>query len=350
MKVVLIGASGNIGTALLERLRLLPEHEVHAIARRKPSFAEPAAHVAWHESDIRADDLVPLLQGADVVVNLAWLFHPSHSSETTWASNVGGTTRLLEAIHETSVPRLIHSSSIAAYAPRVGEAPVDETWPTSGASSAAYAREKAYIERLLDIFERDRPSTAVVRVRPAFVFQRRAATQQRRLFGGPLVPGRLIRPSLIPLVPFPSGLRLQAIHTADVADALVLALGSDFRGALNLCADDVLGSGDVATLPDAHSIELPARAVKSVLQLAWTLHLAPADPQVFDALMSLPTLANDAAKRELGWRPTHGAGEALAAFLDGLRHGVDHPTPPLDDESSGRLRSREFMSGLGARE
>lgn len=53
-------------------------------------------------------------------------------------------------------------------------------------------------------------------MRPAFTFKRQSATQQRRLFAGPFLPGRRARPKVLPDIP---GLRIQAVHTADVAEA-----------------------------------------------------------------------------------------------------------------------------------
>jgi hypothetical protein len=70
---------------------------------------------------------------------------------------------------------------------------VDETWPTHSLPSAGYGREKAYVERVLDAFEARHPDTRVVRLRPAFIFQRSAATEQRRIFAGPFLPNPLLQ-------------------------------------------------------------------------------------------------------------------------------------------------------------
>lgn len=350
MKVVVLGASGNIGTALLMRLRALGGHEVVAVARRVPDQGSRSDGVSWRACDVRSHDLVEVLRGADAVVNLTWLFHPSHDADSTWQSNVGGTARILDAVQETGVRNLIHASSIAAYSPAADEAPIDESWPTGGASSAAYAREKAYIERLLDIFERDVDSCRVVRLRPAFVFHRRAATQQRRLFAGPFVPGRLVRPGLVPVLPYPKGLSVQTIHADDVASAIALALEADYRGALNLCADEALGAEDVGDLFEARSVSVAPPVIKGVLRAGWLLHAVPADPHLFDALLRLPIMSTATAKSALGWKPGVSASDALAEFLSGLRAGAGGHTPPLDPRTSGVLRSHEFKTGVGAGE
>ena len=105
--------------------------------------------------------------------------------------NVAGTARLLTAASEAGVPRLVVASSVGAYSPGLGAA-VDETWPTHGIPTAAYSREKAYVERMLDEFEARHPSTRVVRLRPGFILRREASVQQRRLFGGPFAPARTL--------------------------------------------------------------------------------------------------------------------------------------------------------------
>ena len=51
MKVVITGATGNVGTALLRRLAEEPDVEVHGISRRRPA-AEPPFDITWTPIDI----------------------------------------------------------------------------------------------------------------------------------------------------------------------------------------------------------------------------------------------------------------------------------------------------------
>ncbi|MEV7396996.1 NAD-dependent epimerase/dehydratase family protein [Aeromicrobium sp. NPDC092404] len=350
MKIVIVGASGNIGSALVREISS-SGHEIVGVARRVPEVTPRAEHLAsvrWESADIATSDLDPLVAGADVVVHLAWLFQPSHDPDLTWASNAVGTRRLLDAAGRQGVPAVIVSSSVAAYSPGQGT-PVDEDWPTDGPSSAAYAREKAYVERLLDVFELEHPDTRVVRVRPAFVFQRSAATAQRRLFGGPLLPGRLLDPKLIPMLPVPTGLQMQTVHSGDLARALAAAIERPVRGAFNITTDDVLDRDALAEVFSAKALDVPAGVVRHALGAAWRLHLVPAPGNLFDALMRLPVMSAERAKAELDWQPQHTGREALEAFLEGVRHGAGSTMPPLDPKSSGPLRSREFGTGIGSR-
>lgn len=353
MRVVVVGATGNVGTALLAALDAEPSvNEVVAVARRLPETSDSAgetSEISWRAADIATDDLDTLLAGADAVVHLAWLFQPTHRADVTWANNVIGTSRLLEAVDRAGVRALVYSSSVGAYSPRADSEPVDESWPTHGASSAAYAREKAYVERLVDLFEERVPGCRVAILRPAFIFQRGAATQQRRLFGGPLVPGSLVRPELLPVLPLPRGLLLQTVHADDVAQALRAAVLADVSGAFNVCADDVLDGGDLATLFDARVGTVPPRLARAAASVAWRAHAVPAAPELLDALLAVPLMDNARAKSQLGWSPQVSAIDALTEFFAGLRSGAGHPTPPLDPDSGGRFRLRELVSGVGNR-
>lgn len=350
MRVVVIGASGNVGTATIDALLEDPAvTHIVAVARRRPDPLSPADRqgVEWRSADIRHDVLDPIVDGADAVIHLAWLFHPSHRPEQTWDNNVVGTVRLLEALERCNVPVLVVSSSVAAYSPRRNAESVEESWPTHGTSAAAYTREKAYVERLLDSFEARVPACRVVRMRPAFIFHERAASQQRRLFAGPLLPGSLVRPSLIPVLPLPRGLLLQTVHADDVGRAFAASVGSVAAGPFNLCADQVLDTDDLAQLFGAKPVTVPPAFVKAVLRAAWTVHAVPAAPDLFDALMRVPVMSNERAKTGLGWKPRVSASDAIRDFLAGLQSGAGYPTPPLDPQTGGPFRSREVATGVG---
>lgn len=353
MKIVIFGASGNIGSALIRELASTDHapHDIVGVARRIPEVtmhAQELASVRWESADIATTDLDPIVANADVVVHLAWLFQPSHDPDLTWQTNAVGTQRLLDAAARQEVSAVIANSSIAAYSPSDGP-PVDESWPTDGPSSASYVREKVYVERLLDIFELEHPEVRVVRFRPAFVFQRSAATSQRRLFAGPLLPGKLLDPRFIPFLPVPRGLRMQAVHAGDLARALAAAVERPVSGAFNITADDILDREALADVFSAKALAISLGITRHALAAAWRLHLVPAPANLFDALMRLPVISAARAKAELEWQPEHSGREALEAFLEGVRHAAGSTMPPLDPKSSGPLRVKEFKTGIGSK-
>ena len=77
MRVVVVGATGNVGTSLVQALAAEPEvTSVLGLARRLPGWRPDGVEWATVDigSDAGSDDLVGHLRGADVVVHLAWLF------------------------------------------------------------------------------------------------------------------------------------------------------------------------------------------------------------------------------------------------------------------------------------
>jgi UDP-glucose 4-epimerase len=347
MRVVVLGATGNVGTAVVRALGADPEIEtILGVARRAPALE--LAKVEWRSADILDADLVRLFRGADAVIHLAWLIQPSRVEDQLRAVNVEGSRRVLEALAGAAVPRLLYASSVGAYSEGPKDREVDEAWPTDGVPSSFYSRHKAEVERLLDRFERDHPDQSVVRLRPALIFRKEAATGIRRLFLGPLFPGALAREALIPVVPELDRLRFQAVHGEDVADAYRLALHSEARGAFNLAAEPVLDSAVLAELLGARPVRLPAAALRGAASVTWRMRLQPSPPGWVDMALAVPLLDSARARDDLGWRPRFSATEALLELLEGLREGAGYPTPPLDPVTSGPLRSREFRTGVGA--
>ncbi len=349
MRVVVLGASGNAGTALLRALEAEPRvEEVVAVARRPPGRWDSAKTV-WRSADVVADPLAPLLAGADAVVHLAWLIQPSRDREQTRAVNVGGSRRVMEAVGAAGVPALIYASSVGAYSPGPKDRHVDEAWPTGGVPSSFYSRDKAEVERLLDAFERDQPDVRVVRLRPGLIFQRGAASEIRRLFAGPFLPSRLVDPKWIPIVPRHPRLRFQAVHADDVADAYRRAIVGDARGAFNVAAEPVLDGEALGRLLNARPVPVPAPVLRGAAAAAFHLRLTPTPAGWVDMALAVPLMDTTRAREVLGWQPTRDAGDTLLELLDGIRTQAGSPTPTLAPGGDGRLRSREILSGVGAR-
>ena len=104
MRVAIVGATGNAGTALLRALAADPQvTSVLGLARRLPDRpAEPYAGAEWASVDVAteepddavADRLAERFRGCDAVVHLAWLIQPNRERDLLRRANVDGTRRV----------------------------------------------------------------------------------------------------------------------------------------------------------------------------------------------------------------------------------------------------------------
>ena len=329
MRVVVTGASGNVGTSLLRALAADNEvEEIVGLARRRPLHAFPKTE--WRSADVERDDLVPLFRGADCVVHLAWAIQPSHDLASLRRTNVDGSGRVFRAVRDAGVPALVHASSVGAYSPGPKDRAVEESWPTEGTPTSFYARHKAEVEALLDRFQLEAAETRVVRLRPGLIFKRSSAEEQRRYFLGPLFPRMLARRGALAVVPDIPGLRFQAVHTRDVAEAYRLAVVGDARGAYNVAAEPVLDAPTLVQALGARLIPVPAAVARQAAAVSWRLRLQPTPPGWLDMGLSVPIMDTSRAREALGWEPRHSSVEAIRQVLSGIAEAEGEPTPPLE--------------------
>lgn len=348
MRIVVTGATGNVGISVVASLVADPKIEsILGVARRRPEWAP--AKVEWAEADVSSAALEPLFAGADAVIHLAWLIQPSRDESVTAATNVTGSSRVFSAAAAAGVPKIVYASSVGVYSLGPKDRAVDESYPTEGIPTSFYSRHKSEVERILDSFEVRHPNVTVVRLRPGLIFSREAASGIRRLFAGPLLPSPLVRRALIPFIPDLQRLRFQAVHSSDVGEAYRLATLRDASGAYNVAANPVLDPERLSELLGARRVRMPSRVLRSAADITWRLRLHPSPPGWLDMALGVPIMDASRIRNELGWEPQRTAGESLMELIEGMGESAGFPTPPLDPNTGGPLRSREVLTGVGAR-
>ncbi|WP_312736912.1 NAD(P)-dependent oxidoreductase [Stenotrophomonas sp.] len=145
MRILVTGASGFVGGALLRRLADVPGVEALGVARRPLPLPHYAA------LDLSQPFELPLRP--DVVVHAAARVTPWGSPAQFRQQNVDTTARVIDFCRRAGHPRLLLVSSTAVFYREAHQYDLDEDSPIGPAFLNEYARSKAAAERLLAGYE-----------------------------------------------------------------------------------------------------------------------------------------------------------------------------------------------------
>jgi len=324
LTVAVTGPTGTFGFGLLP---FLQEDErigrVVGVARRP---FDPASQ-GWDKMEYRRGDvrdaaaLEQALEGADVVVHLAFMITGAASPETIHAINVEGTLNAFRAARAVGAKRFVYASSVAAYGfHRDNPVGMTEEWPARPADRLFYAREKAELEQLLAEEAGDAPEPGLYLLRPPIVVGPHAvgAKDLAPDFLDPLMRplAGLVRNGLPIPVPLPvPDLPMQFIHEEDVGQALFLCiLGTGTPGVYNIAGDGLVSATQVARELGFVPIAVPGRPVQSAARVGAALAGLPGMPPAagwVEALTHPAIMDTEKAKRELHWIPRYSGVEAV---------------------------------------
>ncbi|HCX85979.1 MAG TPA: epimerase [Micrococcales bacterium] len=351
MRIVVVGATGNIGTALLRAIaQRQTVTSVDAVSRRGPGRLPDlggVARVRHHWLDVAGPDssgaraLADIAIGADAVVHLAWSAERSATAAT--AANVAITRSVLRAA--TRARHLVVASCASVYAASFGDEPRDETWPTTGIADSPLSLDKVGLERLVDEFSNRHPRVVVTRLRPAITLQEAAGAELVRRHAGLFLP-RVGLGEKVPLLLWPEGLGLQVAHADDVAAALVSAVERRVPGAFNVASPEVLDGEQVAeAIGAARLVEVSRSLARTTHRAAWWAHLVRARPEWLDTLAGQPVLDTTRARDLLGVVPTWSAADVLATAARGVAQRREGWTPALSRHHEPAQEAGEEQAG-----
>jgi nucleoside-diphosphate-sugar epimerase len=341
-RVVVTGATGNIGSAVVRALQGRG-HDVVGLARRPPARTTAATPpVTWETADLDHPQCEPLLRSlvahADAVVHLAWAFQPMRRPRYLARACVGVLDLVARTTLAHSDARFVHVSSVAAYSPRRTEELVDEDWPRDGIPGATYSRLKVEAERALAARTGQWHAAGRVAVlRPCLVGQYDAGGPMLRCGAPAWLPGGLLRH--VPVVPVDERFGLQMVHADDVADAVLRVVEQRAHGSYNLAADGLVRGADVAAALRARPVRVRQEVARSAVAAAWHAHLHPLDPGWVDMALQAPWVDTRRAREVLGWRPLHSGVDVLGELLRGMADGAGGCR-------SGALRPRSVLDGV----
>lgn len=283
MKIVVTGGSGNVGTALR---RHLPFEDAQVDVRGLSSLRDA-------------------FRGADVVIHLAWAIKPTNTG-----TNIDGSEHVLAACVKEQVGHLIVASSVAAYGPAPRWSRVDESWALTGIAGNTYSAHKVRLEEMLSRY----PMPHSV-IRPCGIGQASAARQIRRWLLSPLLP-----PKLLPYLPIPlwNDLRLQLVHSDDVARAIAEIVRRKAFGAFNLASEPVLTAPMIAGRVGAARLPVPYPVIERLAGATAKLGLQPLTPEWVRMADQAPLVRTTRAREQLEWWPEHDARDVLREVITAM--------------------------------
>jgi nucleoside-diphosphate-sugar epimerase len=328
LTVAVTGPTGEIGQAVVEALDRAPEvRRVVGMARR-PFDVEATGlkKLEYRRGDVLEPEAVAgLVEGADVVIHLAFII--MGSAEESRLVNLDGSRNVFEAAVKAGVPRLVYTSSVAAYGfHKDNPQPLSEEVPARGSDSHYYSAQKAEVEQML-AETLEGTSTAAYVFRPCIVAGPSAPLLIDSLPYTQLserMPGAVRSlldgvPILRPVLPDP-GVPFQLIHHDDVASAVRAAVtGKGPPGPYNLAGSGRLTVRTLAEELGWYSIPMPDLAVDAVAEMVSRLGFLPAQAQWIAAFREPVLMTTAKARSELGWRPRHGALRTLRETITAAR-------------------------------
>lgn len=166
MKITLIGASGFVGTRLIELLKQ-NNYFLQNVYKKQSRFHSEITVIA---DVLDKNNLVTLLDNTDVVILLA----AEHRDDVTPTSlyydvNVGGMRNTLEAMEANGVKRIIFTSSVAVYG--LNKNNPTETYPADPFNH--YGKSKWEAEKVLQEWYKVHPDWNINVIRPTVIFGER---------------------------------------------------------------------------------------------------------------------------------------------------------------------------------
>ena len=315
MKYLVTGASGFVGFALLERLKLNGDTVVEVGRRQSGSDAGCFFQI----NDFSADTLfTEALSGCDVVIHLAARVHVMHDSADDplaafQAVNLHGTVNLARQAARAGVRRFVYVSSIKVNGEYTCGQPfteLDEPKPQD-----PYAVSKWQAEQALHQIGRETGMEIVI-VRPPLVY-------------GPGVKANFY--SLMKLVskrlPLPLGAirnRRSMIYVGNLADALITcATHPAAAGQTYLVSDGEDVSTPQLVKEIAAAMQRPDRVFPFLLSVMRFCARMIGRSSAVDRLTQSLEIDSSKIRKELGWRPPYSMQQGLRVTADWFLQSKD---------------------------
>lgn len=299
MKYLITGGSGYIGGRLTQVLLEREETELIVNVDVRPAPVMQA-RTDYVRGDVRDRAMLRSLlerHEVDALIHLAFMLNPIHDEARMYDIDVNGTQAVLEAAAEAGTGQLLVTSSATAYgAFPDNPVPIAEDQPVRGMPDFSYARDKAEIDRLCQLWAAEHPDRVMTIVRPCIVFGPKVDNYIVRTFDAPFLP--LTEAADVPV---------QFVHEDDLVSALIGLLDARAAGVFNIGGDGTMTLRETAELIGIRTREMKFSSVYRLYRLLWALHLPSAEaPAGSLSMMRYPwVVSNEKLKAAVGWEPRY---------------------------------------------
>ncbi|WP_095098485.1 NAD-dependent epimerase/dehydratase family protein [Pseudomonas sp. Irchel 3A5] len=301
MKILVTGATGFIGNALLHKLVTEPEYQVTGSTRQQSPEPSVASLIQVGTANA-ATDWSAALQGVDVVIHVAaHLATRGSSLEELRRTNVDGTLTLARQALSAGTQRFIFISSVGVNGSTTHHAPFNEI--SLPAPTDDYARSKLEAEQALQKLLHGTAMDLVI-IRPPLVYAGHAPRNFAKLMqwvrSGIPMPFAAIhnRRSMIALENLVDFIALCIKHPAAANELFLVSDGTDLSTA-QMVTHLASGIGTTARL-----VPVPESLLRRGAKL---LGRGP----MYSTLCASLVVDSDKARRLLGWTPPLATIDAL---------------------------------------
>ncbi|KIC47334.1 epimerase [Ruegeria sp. ANG-S4] len=310
-RILITGAAGAVGSALLEDLKNRPDIDVVATDLREPSRLPGNARFV--RMDVTGDDPQTVIGEIrpQTVVHLASVVTPGPNStrEIEYQVDVEGTRNVLGASICAGVRRLVVTSSGAAYGYHADNpVPLNEADAIRGNQEFAYAWHKRLVEEMLADARQAAPDLEQVVLRVGTVLGEHIENQITALFHKPRLLG--LKGCDSPFV---------FIWDQDLAEILVRAATDGPAGIFNVAGDGALTIAQIADAMGKSVRWVPPGLVRAALTIARPVGLTRYGPEQLRFLQYRPVLDNTALKTDFGYQPKNTSAEAFQRWWESVR-------------------------------
>ncbi len=308
--VAVTGASGYIGTKLLERLEQEPSlRKLVAFDVNPPPV--PFHNIAVYRKNVSEpidDELND--QGATTLVHLA--FNPRRGANRREVAaireeNLETLRSVMASCARARVGHLIYLSSHTVYgAHSDNPVPIPDDAPMRAPPDFPYGYDKHLCELALEEFAQAQEEIKITILRSCIVLGHGAENTLTKAF---------FRPWLLGVLDYNPA--LQFVYDDDLARVMSIIIQREIPGTFNVAGDGVVYYREMAKIIKSKLINLPPFLAYPLAQLSWKLHLQRDSTSRGLDLVRWPILMSTGKlHKATGYRFWHTALESLTAFAN----------------------------------